>query len=317
MSFSSEVKDELVRVFPASGVLLRAELEGMLFIGGKYSARREAEPTLALSSEHAGTVRKYFTLLKKTDKIKGDLSVTQKLIRGKNRLYTLSLEAKSLPHIAFSADAGFGNGAGEREAQDAEGIEEMETEVARAFLRGAFLAGGSVSDPEKSYHLEIVCQEIQKALALKTLLNHLGLEPGVAKRKQLCIVYLKSSEEIVEMLGMMEAGSALMELENIRIVKDMRNSVNRKVNCEAANISKTIGAAVKQLEDIEWIRDTKGLDSLPEGLAEVATLRLRYPDASLRELGERISPPVGKSGVNHRLRKLSEYAEGLRGREKQ
>ena len=116
---------------------------------------------------------------------------------------------------------------------------------------------------------------------------------------------------------MMEAGSALMELENIRIVKDMRNSVNRKVNCEAANISKTIGAAVKQLEDIEWIRDTKGLDSLPEGLAEVATLRLRYPDASLRELGERISPPVGKSGVNHRLRKLSEYAEGLRGREKQ
>ena len=132
------------------------------------------------------------------------------------------------------------------------------------------------------------------------------------RRKKNIIVYLKEGDRIVDALNVMDAPVALMELENVRILKDMRNNVNRKVNCETANINKTVSAAVKQRNDIEYIRDTVGLSGLPEGLRDVALTRLAYPDASLKELGELLEEPVGKSGVNHRLRKLSEMADKLR-----
>ena len=131
-------------------------------------------------------------------------------------------------------------------------------------------------------------------------------------RKKSYVVYLKEASQIVDMLNVMEATIALMEMENIRILKEMRNTVNRKVNCETANINKTVSAAVKQTEDIKFIRDLIGLRELPEGLQEIAELRLENPNATLKELGELLSSPLGKSGVNHRLRKLSEIAEKLR-----
>lgn len=127
------------------------------------------------------------------------------------------------------------------------------------------------------------------------------------------IVYIKESSQISDLLGIMEAPSALMNFENIRIMKDMRNHVNRQVNCETANIGKTVSAAVRQVDDIVYIRDTVGLDELPESLAEMAEVRLKFPDDTLKELGERLEPEVGKSGVNHRLRKISEFAAELRG----
>mgnify|MGYP000733202788 FL=1 len=131
-------------------------------------------------------------------------------------------------------------------------------------------------------------------------------------RKKYYVVYIKEGSQIVDILNVMEAPVSLMELENIRIVKEMRGSVNRQVNCETANINKTVSAAVKQLADITYIRDTVGLDYLPELLSEVAQVRLEMPDATLKELGENLSHPVGKSGVNHRLRKISAVAESLR-----
>jgi DNA-binding protein WhiA len=126
------------------------------------------------------------------------------------------------------------------------------------------------------------------------------------------VVYLKEGSQIVDLLNIMEAPIALMEMENVRILKEMRNSVNRKVNCETANINKTVSAAAKQAEDIRLIQKEIGLNKLPEGLQEIAELRLTYPDASLKELGEMLTEPLGKSGVNHRLRKLSELAEDIR-----
>ena len=176
----------------------------------------------------------------------------------------------------------------------------------RAFIRGAFLAAGSISDPEKFYHFEIVCASMEKAEQLKEIIATFSIEAKIVVRKKYYVVYIKE-----------EAPVALMELENIRILKEMRNSVNRQVNCETANINKTVSAAVKQLEDIEYIRDTVGLDYLPESLAEIAQARLERPDATLKELGEALSPPVGKSGVNHRLRKVSAIAENLRGQREQ
>ena len=183
----------------------------------------------------------------------------------------------------------------------------------RAFLRGAFLCAGSISDPKKFYHFEIVCASPEKARQMQELMQSFEIDAKIVKRKKYDVVYVKEGAQIVELLGLMGAGISLMNLENVRILKGMRNTVNRKVNCETANINKTVNAAVKQMEDIEYIQNTVGLEKLPENLEETARLRLEYPQASLKELGALLSVPLGKSGVNHRLRKISSIAEQLRG----
>ena len=182
----------------------------------------------------------------------------------------------------------------------------------RAYIRGAFLSSGSMSDPRKGYHFEIVCPEEEKARQLQEMIHSFHVDAKIVQRKKSYVVYVKEGAQIVDMLAVMEANVALMNLENIRIFKEMRNSVNRKVNCETANINKTVNAAVKQIEDIELIRQKVGFESLNEALADIAKLRLQYPEATLKELGMMLDPQVGKSGVNHRLRKLSMLADTLR-----
>lgn len=184
--------------------------------------------------------------------------------------------------------------------------------TARGLIREAFLQSGSISDPEKFYHLEIVFAEYEEALRIKQMMESFRLGGKIATRKGHYVVYLKEGAQIADMLRVMEAPLALMEFENVRIVKEMRNSINRQVNCEAANLGKTISAAVKQVEDIKFICSKVGLDNIPEGLAQTAKIRLEHPEASLKELGELMDPPLGKSGVNHRLKRLSELAEDLR-----
>ena len=181
----------------------------------------------------------------------------------------------------------------------------------RAFLRGAFLASGSISDPQKSYHFEIVCQKQSQAQLLQELYHTFELDAKIVQRKKYYIVYLKEGAQIVDALNVMGAYVALMNLENVRIFKEMRGSVNRIVNCETANINKVVGAACRQVEDIRYIQSKVGLEELPPALREMALIRLEYPDSSLKELGELCDPPVGKSGVNHRLRKLGEIAKKL------
>ena len=184
----------------------------------------------------------------------------------------------------------------------------------RAFIRGAFLSAGSMSDPEKSYHFEIVCTSEEKAKQLMEIINSFNIDAKIVQRKRNFVVYVKEGSQIVDMLNIMEAHVALMNLENVRILKEMRNSVNRQVNCETANINKTVNAAVKQVQDINYIQEMVGLESLPENLQEIARVRMQYPGAALKELGTFLEPPVGKSGVNHRLRKLCEIAEDIRSR---
>jgi DNA-binding protein WhiA len=157
-----------------------------------------------------------------------------------------------------------------------------------------------------------VCQNRRQAEQIQKLFLDFGLDAKQVQRKKYYVVYIKEGENIADFLHVIEAHQALMEFENARIYKDVRNQVNRKVNCEAANINKTVKAATRQVEDIIFIRDKVGLATLAEGLEEIALLRIEYPEASLKELGEMLSPPVGKSGVNHRLKKLCEIAEGLR-----
>lgn len=175
------------------------------------------------------------------------------------------------------------------------------------------MTSGSVSDPDKGYHLEIVCESEERALFINGLIHSFGIESRITTRKKYHVVYLKDGEMIVDMLGIMGAHISLMNMENVRIRKDIRNNINRKVNCEAANLNKTVSAAVKQMNDINYIIEARGINYLPENLQELALVRLENEDATLKELGEMINPPIGKSGVNHRLRKISEIAENLRG----
>jgi len=182
----------------------------------------------------------------------------------------------------------------------------------RAYIRGAFLASGSISDPEKTYHLEFVSQEEKHTVELMRLVNTFEMDAKIVLRKKYYVLYLKEGNQIVDLLNIMEAHVALMELENLRILKEMRNNVNRIVNCETANINKTVSAAVKQLQDISYIDQTIGLGTLPENLESIARLRIEHSDASLTELGQLLDPTVGKSGVNHRLRKISQIAEKLK-----
>jgi len=184
--------------------------------------------------------------------------------------------------------------------------------TSKGLIREAFLQSGSISDPEKFYHLEIVFAEYEEALRIKQLMEDFRLDGKIVERKGHYVVYLKEGAQIADMLRVMEAPLALMEFENIRIVKEMRNSINRQVNCEAANLGKTISAAVKQVEDIKFICSKVGLDNIPESLAQTAKIRLAYPEATLKELGELMEPPLGKSGVNHRLKRLNDLAEDLR-----
>lgn len=182
----------------------------------------------------------------------------------------------------------------------------------KAFIRGAFMERGSISDPNKFYHYEIVCKYEEDADILMDMLRFFGLDAKVIVRKNSFVVYMKEGNNITDTLNLMGAVVSQMNLYNVMILKGISNDVNRKVNCETANLNKTIEAAVKQIKDIELIRDTVGLDSLSDSLMQVALLRLENPDMSLQGLGELLDPPVGKSGVNHRLRKIGEKADELR-----
>lgn len=182
----------------------------------------------------------------------------------------------------------------------------------KAFLRGIFLATGSVSDPSKAYHFEIVVRNKDMAASIREVMQSFLLDAKVVKRKKYYIVYLKEGAMIVDMLKIMEASVNLMDMENVLILKEMRNDINRRVNCETANIKKTVNAARRQIDDILYIEKKKGLKYLSDSLRQIAELRLEEPDANLVELGEMLNPPVSKSGVNHRLRKISEIANRLR-----
>lgn len=187
-----------------------------------------------------------------------------------------------------------------------------ESDSKRAFLRGAFLAKGMVSDPEKSYHFEIVTDEKKNADFLIKLMENFGISPKRSIRRGKQVVYLKEANEIADILNVMEAPKALMNFENTRIVREVRGKINRQVNCETANINKTVTASMKQIEDIQYISSTVGIDALDENLQQIAHLRLENTEIPLSELGKLLDPPIGKSGVNHRMRKLSEIAQDLR-----
>ncbi len=299
MSFSGTVKEELAAHVSSARHCQLAELAALLqYNGGACDGGRH----LCLDTENEAVARKCFTLLKKTFNIETVAQGRQRLIpddeterRVTEALYLVrDEEGKTLLTKTVNA------------------LLIKHSCCARAWLRGAFLSVGSMSDPRKSYHLEFVCDEKAQAAQLREVLSEFQIEARIIGRKKYQVVYLKEGEGIVELLNVMGAHVSLMELENMRILKEMRNSINRRVNCETANISKTVTAAGRQIEDILLIRDRYGFENLPDNLRQMAEVRLEYPDAALKELGGYLEPVVGKSGVNHRLRRLSEIADKIR-----
>lgn len=304
MSFSGEVKEELTKHVSTSRHCQIAELAALLHFCGTVKEIDDA-PVLGFQTENQSVIRKYFTLMEKTFNIGIDVV--------REHSYSFLLEDKKLVYkVLQTVKLLDDNGRVLSFDQPVSAILIKNSCCQRAFLRGAFLAAGSMSDPEKSYHLEIVCTNNMQAVQIRDMIQGFGIEAKIVLRKKYDVVYLKEGQSIADLLNVMEAHVSLMEFENFRIVKEMRNSINRRVNCEAANITKTVNASSKQIEDILFIRDHYGFNNLQDSLREMAEIRLDYPDATLKELGQYLNPPVGKSGVNHRLRKLSELAERIR-----
>ena len=309
MSFSGTVKEELSKETSKARHCQIAELAVLLGLSGIVSYDLRDRLSLRVLTENYHLAVKVFTLLKETFKIVPEVSLRR--VRNKKNTSILILLTheeevirvlKATKLLSKESDELYKD-------QLVNPLVIKSMCCRRSFLRGAFIGGGSMSDPGKSYHFEWICGSLEGANQVKEVISSFGIEAKIIKRKSTWVVYLKEGSSVVDVLNIMEAHVALMELENIRILKEISNTVNRKVNCETANINKTVLAAVKQVEDIKYLQRVVGLDNLPESLEEMAHIRLAYPEDSLKNLGEYLSPPVGKSGVNHRLRKICEIAE--------
>ena len=312
MSFSGNVKEELSEHWSSARHCQIAELAAILGLCGSIIINTRNEYRVKVHTENKAVARKVFTLIKKTFNIESDISIRRNIQKQSVSYSVVVKQHQDALRVLQAVKLIDEHLDGFEEVRIVNPIVVQQTCCKRAFIRGAFLAAGSMSDPKKAYHFEIVCAAEPMAEQIRELMSSFSMDAKIVQRKKSYVVYLKEGSQIVDILNIMEAHVSLMELENVRILKEMRNTVNRKVNCETANLNKTVSAAVKQLEDITYLRDTIGLEKLSEGLEEVALARLSHPDASLKELGALLSPPVGKSGVNHRLRKLGDLAEKVR-----
>lgn len=312
MSFASEIKKELTSM-EVDDCCKLSELAALTRMNGVISLSRQ-NYVLDIQTENAAIARRIYTLIKSTYSVPVKLLVRKKMKLKKNNVYIVRLN-EDVREILADLDILKEPYTFVRTISDKY---LSKTCCKRAYLRGVFLAGGSINNPEtSSYHLEIFNFYQEHNDALGELLNSFNLKARKLERKNGYISYIKEAEKITEFLNLIGAHQALFKFEDVRIVRDMRNSVNRLVNCETANLNKTIGAAFRQIENIQFIEQTAGLDILPDRLREIAVLRVQHQDASLKELGELVTgEKISKSGVNHRLKKIDEYAKKLRHGEK-
>ena len=306
MSFTTKVKDELMLNIQKARHCRIAELAALTCFMGDYDIN---SGVLRLVGENKPLLEKSEKIIKKIFPVDNEERIFYDRRRAGNDSYFLNLEKDISEKLISALKLSF-----EEEGKIISAGRSVYTSSCckRAFLRGAFLAAGSMTDPEKDYHMEFACSNEKLAFVLVEIIADFSIEAKTVRRKKQTVVYIKDSENIVDLLNVIEAHTALMDMENVRILKDMRNKINRRVNCETSNIRKISEVSLRQIEDIDFIEQTIGLDELGEGLSETARLRKQYPDASLAELGNLHVTKVGKSGVNHRLAKILKIAQGLR-----
>ncbi|ATW28626.1 DNA-binding protein WhiA [Candidatus Formimonas warabiya] len=315
VSFSVKTKDELAHIISYKRCCQLAEFVALIRMDGTIQISSYQKVSISVITENAAVARKIFKLAKELFDIQTEILVHRKSRLKKNNVYSIRIppqpQVGQVLHILGLTDQ---NNHWIPDFRDTFPRSLVKNQCCkRAYLRGAFLGGGSVNNPEGTYHLEIITNDSAHAEAIAALLQDFDLTAKISRRKNWYVVYLKESEQIVNCLNIMGAHHALLDFENTRIMKDMRNQVNRLVNCETANLNKTVNAAVRQIESIKIIQSVMGLDKLPTALRQVAELRLAYPDISLKELGEAATPRLGKSGISHRMRKLEMIAEKIQG----
>ena len=314
MSFSSEVKAEIASDIPSARHCRIASAAVLLTCIGRFERDPDGKYRLLLSRDNGEALRKCFTLVCKTSNIRtvmcSPVNTGGREPRGWLQADLSSDTVRELAQKIRACDSA-GNLRGDDDCTVPAELLGRSC-CRRNYVRDLFLCCGSVSDPRKEYHLEWSCDSKEQASQLKEILLSFGKEAKAVLRKKVHVVYFKDSEDIVDLLNLMGAPISMMEMENQRILKGLRNSVNRRVNCETANIGKTVSASRKQISDITFLEESGILRTLPESLRKMAELRLQYPDTPLRELGDLAVPPIGKSGVNHRLRRLTEIAEKYR-----
>ncbi|SDX98921.1 DNA-binding protein WhiA [Salimicrobium album] len=308
MSFASEIKKELTNM-KEDLEANEAELAALVRMNGTFSLRNK-QYLLDVQTENAAIARRIYTLMKQLFPYPAELLVRKKMRLKKNNVYIVRMKENAeviLKELEILEGPLFVN---KKIPAKYSGT----TKGKRAYLRGAFLAGGSVNNPEtSSYHLEMNSSDEYHNEELCKMMNTFDLHARTLERRNGFITYLKEAEKITEFISNIGAHQALFKFEDVRIVRDMRNSVNRLVNCETANLNKTIGAAFRQVENIRFINKTVGLDAMPPKLRDLARVRLEHQDVSLKELGELVpGGKISKSGINHRLKKIDEFAEKVR-----
>ena len=311
MSFSSSVKNEVARLKVENRCDIISELAGMLAMCGSLKFNQFHIAALHFHTENAPVARRIFTFLKRNYSENVEVIVSKSMQLKKNNIYQVLLRDE-IAVKKLLRDTEFLKG--ENVFMPNYRIESVLSRdcCKRAYIRGAFLGAGSVSNPDKSYHLEFVSNNIEQAEFLSEVINSYGFNSKIVTRKDNYVIYIKEAEQISDLLVLIGATNSVLEFENVRVVKFMKNKVNRIVNCETANLNKTVEAAIRQVDDIMLIENTIGLENLPDSLREVAYLRMENQDSSLKEIGNMLNPPVGKSGINHRLNKIKEIANKLR-----
>jgi cell division protein WhiA len=305
VSFTGEVKDELSRIELKRQCCLKAELAALVRIEGTLHITGKERFRLEIATETAPVARKTIKLLHGLYDLKTELTVRRSVLHKTNNYLITVVSQPCLPQ-ALSELGILGEG-----LALTYGIAPRLVKrdcCAISYLRGAFLGGGFVADPHGDFHFELTAETAEMAEDLRVLMGRFGIHAKVTQRRGLHAVYLKGAEPIVTFLALVGAHRALLRTEDVRIVKSMRNDVNRLVNAETANIQKSAEAAMVQLEAIRMLQATRGLESLPPALQELAALRLEHPEVSLRELGELADPPLSKSAVYHRIRRIEELA---------
>ncbi len=308
MSFSKETKEELCR-----SELQTDEQKTALIYGMTLFAKVFGPSSLSLTTESRPAAMMFSQTLSSLAGVIVSLRVNLTRRRGENSVYTLTVPDRNECRAVFDF---FGHSPSQpslrinRANIDGDG-------GLSCFLRGAFLACGSVTDPDKDYHLEFAVPHKNLASDLERIISEIeevSAEPRTIPRQGSYVVYIKGSDQIEDMLTYMGAPMSSLQIMQSRMYKSVRNRINRRINSETANINKTATASAKQLQAISLIREKQGLDSLPEDLKEVALIRLEHPEFNLRELGEALVPPISRSGVNHRLQRIMTIAEELSGK---
>ena len=314
MSFSSDTKNELSRIERSRKCCQLAEIAGFIRMCGSIKLSGGGKLQVKLSTENPAVARHFKVLIKDYFGINANLVIAQGSTLKKGHFYELVMDADMNSEQILRETGILMVREGCNYITDGIYSDLIKTKCCRkSYLRGIFLAAGTISHPEKAYHLELVCNSQVLSNDVRKLVNSFGLRAKIVTRRNSYVVYIKEAEQIIDFLNILGAHGQLLDIENIRIVKEMRNKTNRINNCDSANLDKMIDAAGRQIENIELIDRTRGIASLPEKLYEAARLRLENPEISLAELAELADPPIGKSGINHRFKKIEEIAQRIRG----